>query len=286
MRGSLLYSLLELGHATSENLAFTYRPRIRMNYGEDVIADINLLELRRRHPSQIQLYTFGSKRDSRTLPDSEWHLIGRARQLRMRVAATRLQQNGGFRITGDPISAAGRRIENLIEDGRANSVRPVVCIYGSEGQRTRWKSVQTEDGFSAFQAGCLFANAEILQSKRPILLSEIEASCVPWHYLARRNTYYHQPQSARAIADDLPLSFFSLGLSSTAIRTGPPLAVVDCDFPTFDELNAFEYRGPDRDGITELSERGYAQIMKPEQYLARGIARLIVFDVRGDFAQT
>jgi hypothetical protein len=70
MHTALLNSLLQLAHATSQNLEFAHRKGVNVSYGEETITETNLLELRRRHPGVITLQTFGKKVEAKnaTLP--------------------------------------------------------------------------------------------------------------------------------------------------------------------------------------------------------------------------
>lgn len=100
MRGSLLKSLLELAHATSQNLGFAHQVGVHVSYGEETITETNLLELCRRHPSIIHLRTFSKKKESLNGADWEWHIIGRTRKLKMRVRSIERQGGGEISASG------------------------------------------------------------------------------------------------------------------------------------------------------------------------------------------
>ena len=51
-------TFLELGDATSRNLAFSHRGNVLVSYGEETITESNLLEIRRRHPEHVYIRTF------------------------------------------------------------------------------------------------------------------------------------------------------------------------------------------------------------------------------------
>lgn len=118
MRGSLLHSLLELAHATSQNLGFAHRDDVYVSYGEETITETNFLELRRRHPAIIKLSTFGKKKEAKNGADWEWHFIGRCRKFRMRVQAKRLQKDDKLKNPHEVKSSGDQQIDLLIKDAK------------------------------------------------------------------------------------------------------------------------------------------------------------------------
>ncbi len=132
MKETLLYSLLELGHATSQNLGFAHRDDVYISYGEETITEGNLLELRRRHPTIVHLKTFDKRKEASNGADWEWHITGRARQFRMRVQAKRIQRDNKLKIPHKVQSSRRYQIELLIDDAKINRLKPVYCFYASE----------------------------------------------------------------------------------------------------------------------------------------------------------
>lgn len=189
MHIGLLNSLLELAHATSQNLDFAHQKGVNVSYGEETITETNLLELRRRHPGVITLRTFGKKAESKNGADWEWHIIGRARRFGMRVQAKRLQQNNVLKIPHAVKSSKAEQIDLLIADAKANGLMPVYCFYASEKQRTKWKASAGSVATSPFEFGCLLASAHRVRRKMPKSLGDIESDCVPWHYLVNQRRF-------------------------------------------------------------------------------------------------
>jgi hypothetical protein len=204
---SLLHTLLALGNATSENLAFAHLPNVNVSYGEETITETNLLEIRRRHPDRVTLRTFSKAKESGTTgADWEWHIIGRVFTLKMRVQAKRIHKAGGIGNLNQMAKGATKpQIELLIEDAVTNGLRPMYCFYCSEPQRSYWTKGVHEDGFHPFETGCLLADADVVKSKMPTKLASIEKETFPWHFLCthgsgawRRGAYIQRFQ------EDLP----------------------------------------------------------------------------------
>lgn len=282
MRGTLLYSLLELAHATSQNLGFAHRKDVEVSYSEETITETNLLELRRCHPAIITLNTFGKKKEAKNGADWEWHIIGRRRKFRMRVQAKRLQTDDKLMIPHKVKSSGEQQIDLLIKDAKANRLQPVYCLYSSEAQRDHWKKVNVSGGLEAFEAGCLLAHAETVKEKMPKTLAEIEKDCVPWHYLVSREDYVHASLTDVLDVEGSVLRFLvpspDLGLAIKTARSRDSETWVD--FPTLDELNT-PYR-PDRDieGLVEVDDPEYERRGSEAEYRERGIGRLVEIDVR------
>lgn len=127
---SLLQTLLELGHSTSQNLDFAHSPGVNVSYGEETITETNLLEIRRRHPQRVTLLTFSKTQESKnTGADWEWHIIGRFYTLKMRVQAKRIYSAGGIGNLKQMGKAALKpQIDLLIDDAKVNGLFPAYCF--------------------------------------------------------------------------------------------------------------------------------------------------------------
>ena len=282
MRGTLLYSLLELAHATSQNLGFAHRKDVEVSYGEETITENNLLELRRRHPSIITLNTFGKKKEAKNGADWEWHIIGRRRKFRMRVQAKRLQTNNKLKIPHKVKSSGEQQIDLLIKDAKAHRLKPVYCLYSSEAQRDHWKKENLGGGLEGFEAGCLLAHAETVKKTMPKTLAEIEADCVPWHYLVERQDYAHASLTDVLDVEGSVLRFL---VSSADVRvatgTARPRDMASlADFPTLDELNTPDRPDRDIEGLVEVDDKEFERRGSEAEYRERGIGRLVEIDVR------
>jgi hypothetical protein len=280
--GSLLHSLLELAHATSQNLGFAHSPKVLVSYGEETITETNLLELRRRHPSIITLNTFAKKKEALIGADWEWHIIGRHRTFRMRVQAKRLQKNDKLKIPHKVKSSGAEQIDLLIKDAKANGLMPVYCLYSTERQRSHWKKQNIGGGFEAFEAGCLLAHAETVKAKVPTSLANLETDCVPWHYLIERQDY------AQAIVTDVfedaaSVLRFVVSLSDEVVATGSGRSRGSASsqgFPTFDELNAVDRPLRKIDGLVEADKADIQLLPSEAGYRERCIALLVTIDIR------
>ena len=169
-------SLLELGHATSRNLKFSYRSDVPVSYGEETITESNLLELTRRHSDVLRLRTFSKHQESKVGSDWEWFVVGRRRTLGMRVQAKRVQSNDVLKIRHAVGGSGIQQRELLIQSSMADGMRPMYCIYCTESQRRLWNKLGNTE------TGCLLADARNVQLQTKAL-GQIEWACWPWHYL-------------------------------------------------------------------------------------------------------
>jgi hypothetical protein len=279
VKGSLLYSLLELGHATSQNLGFAHQTNVHVSYGEETITETNLLELRRRHPTIIKLTTFAKQVEAHNGADWEWHIIGRAWTFRMRVQAKRIQKDGKLKIPHKVKSSGEQQIDLLLEHAKNDGLKPVYCLYSAERQRTFWQKSSVSEGIEAFEAGCLLASAHTVKAKMPKKLSEIENDCVPWHYLVERMRYKER-KFFDLFSDDGILQFLVFeGLLSHVSDSEARDVTLD-EFPTFDELNSDKPLGREIEGLIETSSEDGTRERPEDVYRRRGISRLIEIDVR------
>lgn len=282
MRGSLLHSLLDLAHATSQNLGFAHRDDVHVSYGEETITETNLLELRRRHPSIITLKTFGKKKEAKNGADWEWHIIGRHRKFGMRVQAKRLQKDDKLKISHKVKSSGEEQIRLLIKDAKAHQLKPVYCFYSSEKQRGYWKKKETTEAYEAYEAGCLLAPAEIVEAKKmPTTLSEIEKACVPWHYLVARQNYM-QSRTPSVLEERLGV-YFSTGLYVPFLPAeGSERSVESASaqgFPTLDELNDQDRPSRELIGLVEFGDQEFDRQKSEAEYRERGIRLIMEINV-------
>ena len=280
MHTKLLNSLLELAHATSQNVQFAHRKDVNVSYGEETITETNLLELRRRHPGVIELHTFGKKIEATNGADWEWHIKGRARTFRMRVQAKRLQQDNRLKIPHVVKSSKQAQIDLLIADAKRHHLMPVYCFYSSEDQRGKWKVGSPTSGGS-FEFGCLLASAHKVRAKMPKSLGAIENDCVPWHYLVDRRRFSRVEE---ILISDAPgaLGYLRGGgvLEWQMAETDHDDTGASRDFPTIDDLNNHDVTMPDREGIFEGDAERLRAEGSAESFRERGIARLVEIDVR------
>jgi hypothetical protein len=278
---SLLRTLLELGHSTSQNLEFAHLPHVNVSYGEETITETNLLEIRRRHPHKVTLLTFTKLQESKnTGADWEWHLIGKAFTLKMRVQAKRIYKAGGIgNLQQMGKGAAKPQIDLLIEDAKANNLFPAYCFYCAEPQRIHWLKGATRKEFDTFETGCLIADAETVKSKAPKKLSDIEKDTIPWHFLCARYMFaasrspFNFRFRERLLVERYIEEIVAKGIPSTDSKT------TEIGLPTFIQLNDRDARLDDRKGIFRTPEAADKDIV-PEEFERRGITRLLKIDMR------
>ncbi|MGV1831485.1 DUF6615 family protein [Agrobacterium vitis] len=278
---SLLHTLLELGHSTSQNLEFAQSPDVRVSYGEETITETNLLEIRRRHPDKVTLRTFSKSQESKnTGADWEWHIIGRVYTLKMRVQAKRIHKAGGIgNLKQMGKGAAKPQIDLLVEDAKANGLFPAYCFYCAEPQRSYWVKGTEEEKVEAFETGCLIADAETVQAKAPKKLSDIEKDTVPWHFLcaARKFSATQNPYLQR-FKENIPIERYIEKFVEEVIPSYEDRAI-NIGLPTIFQLNNGGSKLDDRKGIVRTLEAGDADVI-PEDFERRGITRFIKIDMR------
>ena len=145
-------TFLELGDATSRNLAFSHRGNVLVSYGEETITESNLLEIRRRHPEHVYIRTFTKAEEALKGADWEWHIIGRKRTAKMRVQAKRIQCNDILRIKHKVASSGIQQRQLLIDGAIEDNMKPVYCIYSTKRQRRIWKQANRQC-LKAFRLG-------------------------------------------------------------------------------------------------------------------------------------
>ena len=238
-------TLKHLGDATSRDLEFSYRPDVPVSYGEETITESNLLELRRRHPDVVHLRTFSKHQESRIGADWEWYIVGRRRNLRMRVQAKRIQRNGVLRIRYAVARSGSQQRDLLIKAAQANRMRPMYCIYCTESQRRLWSRRKSE----GFEIGCLLADARSLPLHTRSLNS-IESACWPWHWLSEA-----LPPNIRIDYDALP--------EGESEKTGHedllPQPLI-WDAPRILDLNEETDREYDRTGVEDTTPLDLARV--------------------------
>ena len=281
MEKSLIYSLLELAHSTSQNLGFAHRKDVHLSYGEETITETNLLELRRRHPSIISLRTFTKKKESLNGSDWEWHVIGRGRTLRMRVQAKRLQKNDKLKISHTVASTGKQQIDLLITDAKTYGLKPVYCFFTSEEQRSAWKKQSNliSGTFEEFEYGCLLACAHDVKHTMPTTLAAIEPHTVPWHFLVAKHRFFQRAFNWPPV-DATIMHFIGNQLQIFAELKSEPVPITKYKFPTLSELNSAEKPRTTYEGVIEADAPDYELKMSEHAYEERGISKVIKFDVR------
>lgn len=182
MLTDLSLTLLELGDATSQNLEFAHRKSVHVSYGEETITEQNLLEIRRRHKWRTCIKTFSRQQEGRNGADWEWHLIGRAHTLKMRVQAKRVRSDNRLRIKHKVKSTGSQQRSLLITAAKQADMKPLYCIYCTNDQRCIWDNPVSIKGIGSFETGCLLADADHIP-ETTTRLCQVERHCIPWHYL-------------------------------------------------------------------------------------------------------
>lgn len=297
MKFDIADTFVELGDATSRNLAFSQGKGVGVSYGEETITETNLLEIRRRHPKLVRLHAFSKHAEAQNGADWEWHIVGHRRSLKMRVQAKRVQRNKVLKIAHEVKSSGKQQRDLLIAGAAAAGMKPVYCIYCTESQREFWTQFKALPGFGAFETGCLLAGAENVPQDTKRLV-EIEKKCWPWHYLFVPGVVFAVEAGYVEADAEEAVEFASLRRtrSYADVTDGleDPAGGSRWNAPTVDDLNEDTDREFDRVGVAETTEEDRARL-EPETQAGREMARsdeerlrklrlsrMLVVDVRND----
>ena len=297
MKSSLAATFLELGDSTSRNLQFSHQVDVPVSYGEETITEMNLLEIRRRHPKRVFIRTFSKAVEAMTGADWEWHIIGRKHTAKMRVQAKRLQCNDVLRLKHKVASSGKQQRELLIDGAQADNMKPIYCIYCTERQRRIWKELAAPRGYRSFHTGCLLAEAgDVPLTTRKLF--EIEDKCIPWHYLVERCGFVQKRREFITAEDENRVRLLSSSIDLMDVGTdggdADKARPSGWNAPTVDDLNGDTGRSFDRTGVEETmaedEERLAAATVEghsmarydQERLLELGIYRMVIIDVRDE----
>ena len=267
-------AMMELAHATSQNLEFSYRPDVPVSYGEETITESNLLEIRRRHSDVVHLRTFSKHRESRVGADWEWYIVGRRLTLKMRVQAKRVTRNDVLRIRHVVKKTGLQQREVLIQSAQANQMRAMYCIYCTEQQRSLFRQR------GPLQTGCLLVDAVNVPCSTSSL-SSIEWACWPWHYLFEEIPPFIRIDHFR------PREQTEIAVTDSSSRQ--PL---DWDVPSILDLNEDTGRDYNQTGVHQTTpldlvrvtndavDPGLTAEIEPEGQAEKGVRGTMVIDVR------
>lgn len=277
--------MLELGHSTSQNLEFAYADPAT-SYGEETITETNLLEIRRRHPYTVKVYSFSKQQEGHvTGADWEWHIIGKVLTLKLRVQAKRVLELGTIRkLDSQAKKAPLSQIDLLIKNASANRLKPVYCFYCTEQHRNYWTTSVAGDGYTTYETGCLLADAHVVRAKSPLpsRLVDIETDTIPWHYLFAGGSY-----SISIAPYEIRLQETPTHRSMQEIRRTQHISIPSFSerpsaprIPTVDDLNTPGRRGFDREGVFKTDSGAFERKIQEEEFKERGVSRVVLFDAR------
>ena len=294
LRLDLVHTFLELGDATSRNLAFSHCTKGRLSYGEETITETNLLEIRRRQPNYIHLEAFTKHKESQNGADWEWHIIGSKRTLKMRVQAKRVQRDGVLKVAHQVGSSKKQQRKLLLDEARKNRMKPVYCAYCTNCQREKWKNTGLGKGFSSFHYGCLLAKAQdVKQETRR--LADIEKKCIPWHFLFLPKNFWSLNVWWQGHAWPSEWSLHRWQMIERTYEFDGTADLSDAargKWPTIDDLNRDTDRKFDKTGVHKTCDDDLARVTSDEAYRTRmrkadeeafrerGVSLIMIVDVR------
>jgi hypothetical protein len=160
--------------------------QLGMRWSEESNTESLLLELRRRHPSQIFIQAFTKRREVKLGADWEWWFLGRTRVYGMRVQAKRIslprETFGKLRYT--PKGHRKDQMTTLIERAQHDGLTPTYCFYVASQRYTRgatWLAAISPQ--PSQPSGCLIGHAQVVQNVGSSTLRQLASSLMPWHFL-------------------------------------------------------------------------------------------------------
>jgi len=160
--------------------------QLGMRWSEESNTESLLLELRRRHPSEIFIAAFSKRREAKLGADWEWWFLGRGGVYGMRVQAKRIslprETFGYLRYT--PKGYTKDQMTTLIERARADRLTPAYCFYVASRRYTRgatWPAAVSPQ--PSRPSGCLIGHAQVVRNIRSNTLRRLASSLMPWHFL-------------------------------------------------------------------------------------------------------
>ncbi|MEX3853699.1 DUF6615 family protein [Paraburkholderia sp. BR10923] len=159
---------------------------------EETFTDINILELKDRHGSEIYSQTFSKHQEGLNGADWEWWLTNQARSswlgLRVQAKVLHLQSNSFAHLHYRSGKRKAYQLGKLKRASSRDGLVPLYCLYAHEPQsvkligRSCRSFVHTTESF-----GCAIAplrHIESLQKKGETNdLASVMAGAVPWHCL-------------------------------------------------------------------------------------------------------
>ena len=182
---------------------------IGIHFGEESLTDINLLEIRTRHQTEVKTKTFTKVQESMEGADWEWWLTGASRQWL------------GFRVQAKVIDVRSNRYEQLhyktpsgkpqstllCERAAALSPRriPLYCLYShwggsySEFYNAGGSLAEAPEAF-----GCCLIDAMYIRKSHGVpgqdTMSSLLKQMVPWHHLFCVESFGGNDLATRALA--------------------------------------------------------------------------------------
>lgn len=230
--------------------------------GEETITDLNLLEIRRRHPAEIRVIPFNKPEEGITGADWEWWFAGSTGWW------------APFRIQAKILSPASQEFEELhrrnrntgeyqsdrlIREAAGNSqpIAPLFCLYSNwdtRAIRPWWRCRSFPQRSPAF--GCALVPAPIiprLRTARRKGLQDLLPFMLPWHCLVCCHGFDQGDLAQRA----------------TALWRGMMMPMVDFVAGRFPAGATDTEGGVSAEAITRFSD--YAPWERPPDYVMRAL---------------
>lgn len=205
--------------------------------GEETLTDMNLLELRIRHPLEVLVKTFTKNQEGNNGADWEWWLTGTSGKwlgFRIQAKVLDLQTEKFEHLHYKAKKPVNYQCEILIKSALAGSTKliPIYCLYINSStlllQRNHWPCNSFPPAAESF--GCSLLSPFVVRALRtPSIrnsLSDVMPSLLPWHCLVCCTGFggddlpskaWHYWQNAIRMTEDTVLS-----VKQTDNRTSAP----------------------------------------------------------------
>ncbi|MBD1900013.1 hypothetical protein NDI44_12860 [Trichocoleus sp. DQ-A3] len=159
-----------------------------ISISETTLTELNLLEIKRRHPTKVYIKKFSQQDEGKTTgADWEWWIGSNSQWLGIRVQAKRLKdKNADSYSSFNHSNIHGKQVDMLLNDARINRLYSMYCFYNSGYIKTfpsRWNcgTFAQQENF----LGCSIADAltvrDILNKNKKDFSVNFSSISYPWH---------------------------------------------------------------------------------------------------------
>lgn len=232
MAASLCDTFLSLASATHRRLAMARR--VLHQPLEETFTDLNILELKRRHPTEIYSEVFTKRREGVNGADWEWWLTNNSKSLwlglRVQAKVLHLANNAFEHLHYRSGKTKTYQLQKLQAEAARDGLIPLYCIYthGVSRKTLRGRQCLNPRHTTQSYGCCLVSSAHVacLQAAAETKdLYSVMSAAIPWHCLVCSNCHAHGadlPTRAWAyLQEELGEMREIIADGGSAIRPGP-----------------------------------------------------------------
>lgn len=231
MTVSLCATFQDLAAQTWQRLAEAQRTGLF--WSEETNTETILMELKRRHPSEVAVRAFTKAKEARNGSDWEWWIGSPGNWFGMRVQAKRIKLPDERFVGLHRQKAKGQphtQINTLIKAAHRDKLTPAYCFYVHSKRwpsSALWASPRLNTS-GASPLGCLIAHAGAVRNVGSEALSKLGPVAAPWHLMVCPCLNIEEGKTSAHIAHSL--------MHHSAAASGPRgilASVLDEEFPLF-----------------------------------------------------